>query len=381
MNTIVRNIEGKSGRELFITVVPDPAQSLSEQAQAFAVIRQVLEKYHAWICQERIYVPADSVEKLAESRARQYGDYDDGVRPAWLVGGPDGAIRGVQVYAVSSPERPQVLTVNGHRCARLIQSNHCRWITASSLPSHAPSSSEAQTRQAFEEAESLLQQAGGNLESIARTWFQLDKILDWYPRFNDTRTQFFTQRGLLKPGNGVRLPASTGIGVRPASQGSVLMDMFAVIADPACPLSPCLCKHQATGHQRSAFAYGSSFARAATACTPAGHTVFVSGTAAIDTAGKTCHIGDIPAQIGMTIDCLTAVLRDQQCSSSDVVQAIAYCKTAEVEECFKRLRPENSWPWIMVRGDVCRDDLLFEAEVTACVARGLTPSPGISALV
>jgi len=371
MKTIVRDIQGETCRELFITVVPDATQSLPEQALAFAAVRQVLAEHHAWIAQERIYAPADSIEMLAAARSRHYGDYDDGVRPAWLVGGPNATIRGVQVYAVQSPTRPQVLTINGHRCARLMQNNGCRWITASSLPTYPAATPEAQTRQAFEEAEALLQQAGGDLTSIARTWFHLDKILDWYPRFNDTRTQFFTERGLLKPGNGVQLPASTGIGVHPANNGRVLMDLFAVIADPACPLAPagCLCKHQATGHQRSAFAYGSSFARAATACTPAGRTVFVSGTAAIDPAGQTCHVGDIPGQIRMTIDCLNAVLRDQQCGQDDVVQAIAYCKTAEVEECFKQWEKEIPWPWITVRGDVCRDDLLFEAEVTACVPR------------
>jgi len=30
----------------------------------------------------------------------------------------------------------------------------------------------------------------------------------------------------------------------------------------------------------------------------------------------------------------------------------------------RELQPE--WPWLTVIGDVCRDNLLFEAEVTAC---------------
>jgi len=371
MNTIVRSIESESGHELFITVRPDPTQPLPEQALAFAAIREMLQKHRAWICQERIYAPADGMEMLAESRARHYGEYDDGVEPAWLVGGPDPVIRGVQVYAVASASRPQPMTINGHRCARLIRHNGCRWITASALPTHPGSTPEAQTRQAFEETEALLKQAGGDLSSVARTWFHLAGILDWYPRFNDTRTRFFVERGLLKGGNGVRLPASTGIGVRPANGRSVLMDAFAVVGDPACPLAPdgCLCKHQATGHQRSAFTYGSSFARAATVCTPAGRTVFVSGTAAIDSKGQTCHVGDVPGQIRMTIDCLHAVLRDQLCSPSDVVQAVAYCKSAEVEECFRKLAPEPRWPWLVVRGDVCRNDLLFEADITGIIAR------------
>jgi enamine deaminase RidA (YjgF/YER057c/UK114 family) len=374
-----RGVGSGTGSEIYLTALADPGLPLAEQGrEIFAGIDKLLRKKGAWICQERIFAPAEGMEILAKLRADAYGDLDDGVAPAWLVGGPGPAMRGVQIYAVASSSRPQPLTINGRPCARLICNNGCHWITASALPTHpastaeaSPSAPEVQTRQAFEETEALLRQAGGDLTSVARTWFHLADILDWYPRFNDTRTRFFVERGLLKPGGGVRLPASTGIGVRPANNRSVLMDVFAVVGDPACPAAPdgCLCKHQATGHQRSAFAYGSSFARAATACTPAGRTVFVSGTAAIDPNGQTCHVGDIPAQIRMTIDCLKAVLRDQLCSPHDVVQAVAYCKSAEVEECFSRWTDETSWPWIAVRGDVCRDDLLFEAEIAACVPR------------
>ena len=49
----------------------------------------------------------------------------------------------------------------------------------------------------------------------------------------------------------------------------------------------------------------------------------------------------------------------------DVVQALAYCKTAEVEETFKRLGRQLDWPWITVVCDICRDDLLFEVEAIA----------------
>jgi enamine deaminase RidA (YjgF/YER057c/UK114 family) len=381
-----RCIGSGTGGEIYITALPDPALSLAEQGrEIFTGIDKLLREKRAWICQERIFAPAEAIQILAKLRADAYGELDDGVAPAWLVGGPDPVIRGVQVYAIASASRPQPLKVNGRRCARLILNNGCRWITASALPTHpastaeaspsaaeaSPSAPEAQTWLAFEEAETLLKQAGGDLASVARTWFHLAEILDWYPRFNDTRTRFFVERGLLKPGNDVRLPASTGIGVRPANNRSVLMDLFAVVGDPACPLAPegCLCKHQATGHQRSAFAYGSSFARAATVCTPAGRTVFVSGTAAIDSNGQTCHVGDVPGQIRMTIDCLHAALRDQLCSTRDVVQAVAYCKSAEVEESFRKLATEPHWPWLVVRADVCRDNLLFEAEVAGMIAR------------
>jgi enamine deaminase RidA (YjgF/YER057c/UK114 family) len=378
MDVRARGIESLKGREVYVTAMPSPGKALPAAAQeVFEGVRGALRKNGAWVCQERIFAPADAVEELAKLRRRVYGELDDGVAPTWLA---DVEFRGVQVYAVSLLRRPRVVGVDGEACGRVVQNNGCAWVTASALPvgRHAGSVANrelgrAETRLAFEQAESLLKQAGGDVKSVARTWFYLDQILDWYGSFNETRSRFFTERGLLGPGTGGRLPASTGMGVSPAKGAPCSMDLIAVIGDPACSRAPegCALKHLAAGKQRSAYEYKSSFARAATVCTPAGHTVFVSGTAAIDQSGATCHRGDIRGQIRMTLECVNAVLSDLGCKQSDVVQAVAYCKTAEVEQRFEPWRRTVDLPWTVVRGDVCRDDLLFEAEAVACLgARG-----------
>ena len=363
----VSGVESPATREIYLTARPDPQLPLQRQGhEIFAAIRRTLATQRLRIAQERIFAPAHAVEMLQMLRSAAYGDLDDGVSPAWLSGGPEPIIRGVQIHAVSQKPRP--LAVNGTPCGRLIEQNGCRWITASGLPTRRARTRPAQVRRAFAEAEILLKQGGGNVDSIARTWFFLRDILDWYESFNDTRSRYFIDRGLLSPTSGVRLPASTGIGVAPAGNGDCLMDLIAVVGNTPCPRgeAQCLCKHLAAGKQQSAYEYGSSFARAATVCTPAGRTVYVSGTAAIDPSGATCHRGDIAGQIRMTLDCINAVLDDLQCSRSDVVQAIAYCKTPEVEAGFEKQRRDMPWPWLVVPADVCRDDLLFEAEVTAC---------------
>ncbi len=374
MNVQVRGIESPKGRELYITAAPNRLRPFPEQARdVFEGVRDALRKNGAWICQEKIFAPSEAVVGLAKIRKRAYADLDDGVGPTWLA---DVEFRGVQTYAVSQLLKPRVLVVEGQPCARLVQNNGCRWLTASALPVHRPvdtsysteEAGPAQTRLAFEQAQSVLRQAGGDVKSVARTWFYLDHILDWYGPFNETRSRFFTEQGLLGPDATGKLPASTGMGVSPASGARCSMDLIAVVGDSACPRAPegCALKHLAAGKQRSAYEYKSSFARAATVCTPGGHTVFVSGTAAIDPSGATCHRGDIRRQIRMTLDCVDAVLSDLGCRDSDVVQAIAYCKTAEVEQWFEPWRQATDLPWTVVRGDVCRDDLLFEAEAVAC---------------
>ena len=103
------------------------------------------------------------------------------------------------------------------------------------------------------------------------------------------------------------------------------------------------------------------------ALTPAGKTIFVSGTASISSDGKTTHIGDAEAQIQTTIDNVRAVLGEMNCQDNNVVQVIAYCKTAEIEQLFcDKYRP-SAWPSITAVADICRDDLLFEIEAAAVI--------------
>jgi hypothetical protein len=69
----------------------------------------------------------------------------------------------------------------------------------------------------------------------------------------------------------------------------------------------------------------------------------------------------------MAIENVSAVLRDTDCSGNDVVQALAYGATPDVAYSFvANYRNELSWPCLNMIGKICRADLLFEIEVTAC---------------
>ena len=156
------------------------------------------------------------------------------------------------------------------------------------------------------------------------------------------------------------MPASTGIGLGPANEASCSMDLTAVL-EPKGSIKYL----QAGGKQQSAFEYGSAFSRASQAITPAGQTVFISGTASIDACGATTNIGDASAQIKATIENVRAVLKDMDCTDDEVVQVVAYCKTTEVEKAFNSLKDKYNWPWVTVICDICRSDLLFEIEAAA----------------
>jgi len=337
-----------------------------EQAEElFRGIREALSPGEGQIFQERVFGTKEALEIARPIRAQAYGPLDDGVEASWLVvpEGMNGRIAGVQIHALIGAGKLELLRLEGVACGRMVHLRRGGYLTLSGICAAEAGEARREARGMFERAESVLRQANADMLCVPRTWIWLGDILSWYEAFNEVRNQFFLERGLV--GNGVKnkMPASTGIGVSPESGAACAMDLTAV-AGPSNAIEYL----NAGGRQGSAFDYGSAFSRATQAHTPAGTTVFVSGTASISAQGQTMHIGDAGGQIEATISNVRAVLEQMSCGNADVVQATAYCKTAEVENLFCRSCSELGWPQITVIADVCRDELLFEMEATAVVS-------------
>lgn len=343
--------------------MPVGSLSLKDQLQEiFSGIRDILCSKNASILQERIFGVAEAMETAADVRSEAYGNLVDGVAPSFLVckQGSSGPIAGVQVYALSSDSKPEVVSLDGTAYGRSIHFPDLTYLVLSGLSADECKLGDEQSQVMLEKAESLLKQAGGDLRSVARTWMWLKDILCWYDDFNRVRNDFFSARGIIGPGSRQSMPASTGIGLGPWRGGWCSMDLTAII-EPADSVDYL----QAIGKQQCALEYGSAFSRAAKAATPAGETVFISGTASIDACGATTNLDDARAQITTTIENVRAVLSDMDCRDEDVVQVMAYCKSAEVEQIFNSLKDQLKWPWVPMICDVCRDDLLFEIEAAA----------------
>lgn len=356
-----RTIISPPGAEFYLTATPDlSADPATEARRIFEAIDEAAAGWGARICRHRVFAPEGCLEAY---RHAWQAAAPSGSPCTWLHAGK-GAAGGVQAYAVAGPFKWTPLRdARGLLAGWLCQNGKMNWIHAAGLPVPKDSDEAAATSEAFAAAATLLAQGGMALADVARTWFFLDDILRWYGRFNAGRNETFGRHGLLTAAAGVAppVPASTGIGVAPASDALGAMDLFAV-----CGQGGCIDRRPAAGRQRSAYEYGSAFARASRAVTPGGHTLFVSGTAAIDERGQTCFLGDVDGQIRMTLDNVQAVLDDTHCHGWTVVEAMAYCKTPAVADAFERRhRGRFAWPWLVAVGDVCRDDLLFEVEITA----------------
>ena len=362
-NLETRSVESASATEIYISATPGENAPLQDQArEIFSGIRDILRSKKAFILQERVFSTLEATETIRQARSEAYGDLDDGVAPSFLVAaeGSSGPIAGVQVHAINTNSKPELIRLDQTGCGRILRAPGCTFLTLSSISVPQAENNTEQAQAMMEKAESVLKQFGADFLSVPRTWMWLKDILSWYNDFNNVRNKFFTERGLIGAGTRQSMPASTGIGLGPDNGGHCAMDLVAVL-EPADSTQYL----QVTGKQHCALNYGSAFSRAARSIMPTGDIVFVSGTASIDADGVTTNIGDAAGQINATIENVRAVLSEMQSSEKDLVQVIAYCKTTEDEKVFNSLKGSLDWPWITVICDICRPDLLFEIEATA----------------
>ena len=364
VNLDIRSIESDSATEFYISATPGPKAPLEDQArEIFSDISDVLRSENANILQERLIGTQEAIEPLCQARLAAYGDMDDGVAPALLVGkegGASGPISGVQVHAVRSKGKPETISLEGNLCGRILRVPGRAYLALSGITDLQGDKPSEQAKAMMQKVEAALRKLGADFLAVPRTWMWLRDILDWYDEFNAVRTNFFVEWGLLGEGGRQSMPASTGIGLGPANGGHCAMDLMAV-------LEPTDCTQYllTTGKQHSAFDYGSAFSRAARSVMPAGEAVWVSGTASIDADGATTHVDNPAGQIDATIEAVRAVLAEMHTDEKDLVQVIAYCKTPDVEKAFEKTSKALNWPWITTICDVCRHDLLFEIEATA----------------
>lgn len=367
VNLNIKGTKSPAATEIYITATPGKKGPPEEQAkEIFSGIRDTIREKKAHILQEKIFGTQGGMAKVLRVRTATYGDIDDGVRPSALCGKEDmcAPLAGVQVHAIISDAKPQVIFLDGIPCGRVIRLPGRAYLTLSDIRAeqHTQKAGDPseQAKVMMEKSESVLKQFGADYLSVPRTWMWLSDILNWYDDFNHVRNTFFTERGLIGRGSRQSMPASTGIGLYPAGDSKCAMDLTALLV-PANSIQFL----GAIGRQQCALEYGSAFSRASRSITPAGETVFVSGTASIDAGGATTNVGDALGQINTTIDNVRAVLRDMDTADEDVVQVVAYCKTTDVEKVFDSVKGSYPWPWVTVICDICRSDLLFEIEATA----------------
>jgi enamine deaminase RidA (YjgF/YER057c/UK114 family) len=370
----IRQSERESFTDYFITATiegPLPAAAAADELFAKVAAALVLKRIQPF--QEKVYgltgVRA-AVLKRRDTIYRQRG-LDRTMPVTWVQGAPlhECELVGVQIWG-TSPRDGEVCVktvenpVTGR--GRLWTGSGFRMLHLPSVSGRPGDDRVAQATQMFTNMGLGLKAHGMRFANILRTWIYVARLLDWYGELNGVRTSIYRKEGLGLEGGPV-FPASTGI-MGQSGDEECILDVLALDADTpgdarATPIirSP---------RQDSSFNYGSSFSRGMALEIEGRRTVFISGTASINAAGASTHIGDAESQSLETLMCISAILEEQGGGLQNITSATLFCKDREAWEAWERvtrLLGIPVLPKVCVLADVCRHDLLVEMEAVAVI--------------
>jgi enamine deaminase RidA (YjgF/YER057c/UK114 family) len=127
-----------------------------------------------------------------------------------------------------------------------------------------------------------------------------------------------------------------------------------------------------------AYAYGSAFSRGMRIDLNGLTILLISGTASIDDAGNTVHVGDFRAQTRRTFDNITGLLAAEGATWKDIVRTTCYLR--DIERDYKAFNEERNAFYkeqglhplpasTGIQAILCRPDLLIEIEAIAMFRR------------
>jgi enamine deaminase RidA (YjgF/YER057c/UK114 family) len=335
-----------------------------------AIVRSLRERGCVPV-QERVFCDLQAAASVSAGRERALAAAGENwAVPATFVEGSPINRRGISgIHVIGARGRARTVAEGERAFGTLVETATTRVLGLSDVGRRAASRLAAgpaeEAGAAIDSAEQLLAREGFSFRDVARTWFYLRDILDWYGPFNAVRNAAFQRMGLMGPNGSGRIPASTGIEGRNARGGWSTLDVLALAPRAGHRLE---IKRLHNTKQNEATEYGSAFARATEVVLGDARYVFVSGTASIDDRGETVHVGDFETQTLFTLEAVQALLRGTGASLSDVQQATAFIKNPCDGRALERIVERaglSTLPLVTTVADVCRDELLFEIDVTA----------------
>ncbi len=352
-------VEPRSAAAEFVVTVAAKARESADAV--FSRLATALRQREGTIIALMVYADVAAREQTTKVMRRYLGAIDWPV--LWVEGRScNGAlVAGVQAFAIRGAEVERVL-VKGRVVGTMFgdaDARHCLLAGISADDARDPC--DRQTFQAFENLRSALESVGFAVGDIARTWFYNHKLLDWYDTFNRVRTGYYAER----PFRTGSLPASTGVEANNPFGAALAVAAWAVqpvngaarVEEIGSPL------------QCPAPKYGSSFSRAMEIESGGKRRLLISGTASIAPDGRSLWPHDIARQVATTMEVVAAMLHARRMDYTHATRATAYFKYPLDAAAFDAWQAQHrvSLPAVYVHCDICRDDLLFELELDACI--------------
>ena len=384
--TAVRRFGGPVADELFVLCRPgDGGADATRQAETvYEALREVLASEGVGrdaVVGETVFVRhvRDHVDVARSARSRVLGDA--GLQPATtIIGQPplddaaDLAVAAIAVVPRSPGSSPmhEVRRAVACTCAGCAPGAHARVVRLGDQTSlwtgnvygSGPTAVE-EAYDMFRVAEGLLAAAGMAFGDVMRTWIHVRDIDRDYDALNEARRTFFRDRGIA------RRPASTGVQGIPAPDAHAFsLNLYGLTSNR--PLDAAL---MSTPSLNEAWSYGADFSRGLRVADTNKVALYVSGTASVDEAGRTVHVGDFAAQAERMLHNIASLLDRQGAGFGNLVSGVAYLKhpsDAAALRAICRARGFDGFPCMVVEAPLCRPDLLCEAEAVAILPLAAT---------
>ena len=221
-----------------------------------------------------------------------------------------------------------------------------------------------QTEQIFDLYERQLDELGASLkDNVVRTWLFVQNVDNNYAGMVEARRALFEKRGLTKETHYI---ASTGIEGRHVDKRcNVLMDAYAIAGIGENQITYLT----AEDHLGPTIDYGVTFERGTRIDYRDRRHILISGTASIDPAGNTLHMGDVVEQTKRAVKNAEALINAAGAELSDLAHLIVYMRDhadyAVIRREIEKRFPDT--PTVYLRAPVCRPDWLMEIECMAIV--------------
>jgi enamine deaminase RidA (YjgF/YER057c/UK114 family) len=381
-STALRRCTGPEADELAILCRPEgPASDpLSQAEAAYGALADLLATHRASLrdlVAETLFLRdiRRDLPAVLETRARivaELGEQSGVLPPAFIQQAPldDTPVFELTASAVVPGDRnawavkdvPLTPPCACHGCrlsaARLVRIGDRTSLHTTNIYGDAGGDALEQAASMFRAAERALEQCGMEFGDVIRTWIYLRDIDRDYDALNQARREFFL-RHRIEP-----RPASTGV------QGVPFPDVhdFSIRLEAVRSARPLAISAMSTPLLNEAWSYGADFSRGLRVADGNKVALHVSGTASIDEAGRTAHVGDFAAQVDRMLHNVTSLLAQHGAGFADLVSGVTYLKRrsdAPALRALLRQRGFDGFPLALLEAPLCRPELLCETEVVA----------------
>ena len=325
-------------------------------ADEFPQMANLIVGDNGYVIQERIIVPPHMICQANNFSARTIAPLRCNA-PLIFIGHPDLPVQYTSI--VARPEKGKSMV---EKCDKAIKITAEGTNLLYSAPIFTKQGDGHSFVRAFSKISEVLQSFPMQESAIARTWLFMKNILKDYETLNTAREKFFAKWHCAANNF---LPASTGIQGHMNGNETLAVEFCAFSGDNI------TIKQISSPLQNEPTAYGKLFSRAVAVQFTNSKLLFISGTASIDKAGVSVHIGNFENQLAFTLEVVSAILSQENGSFSNVAQAIVYLKRSKDMDSCLRILDGVGFPRtrtiFQLDVDVCRDDLLCEIEATAVI--------------